>query len=990
MEKKRLILAILLIFVVILTSNSVFAEDISENTQLQQDDNIADTIQADEGTTPKIETVTAGSSSSEIQSKIDSLSDGDTLNFEAGEYNDISVYVNKSITINGNGAILKGYDTPSIENSASKVVAKKDVGGYNLANFATLYIINTNHVTLNGLTFIGGANSGSVLASALVYAYNTTYLDIHNNTFDGACTGLYTNACHDGTVFNNTVKNQASTGILNFASARTLIKENTVINAANHGIDARHGTGPNVKIINNTVIGSKEGIYLMHSKGHVATNNTIINCTISSITCYGSGNIRISNNTLKYSRIGVLLGAGYSNITIEDNNYQLYRLPMPPIFTYYVAEAKSDYQSEENIMGTYTDLTGNGPNYSSNCEIPTPTEKIIDYDALLTPTGETKDVPNGATSAEIQSILDSLNDGDAIRFAENGVYYNISIYTTKNIKIIGNNATLYGLEKANMTDMPTELKNLGCIYLAVLYTANNTNVAISDLNIVSRYPEHNILIGITPTTEYKTAGIYALKSENIVITNCKVDGASFGIMLHFIANKGGCANAIITNNYITNQYTYGILNFGAKASYIANNTVINARWHGIDVRHQMGPNVVVYNNTVIGSSEGIYLMHSHGHKVYNNTIKDSKVSSITVYGSVGTNVNNIYVFNNSLQGSRIGILIGGGNQNVTIGENSYSLDAQKSGDKPGFGIYLVQTSDKYSAVEDVPGIYNDQEPVVLNAGDITVDYKTGEYKITVTDSDGNPLANRNGTIKINNEKFNIKTDENGAASIPLSLNPGFYDIETEIESDYYFASAYKLSKVTVNKVSTILTASNKNVYLQAIAKGSKYQVTLKDASGKAIAGKQITVSFNGKTYKATTNANGVATVTLKATKIGSLKATVTFAGDDTYKPASKTATVKVTKEASKLTAKKKTFKAKTKTKKYTVTLKSKSGKAISKVKVTIKIKGKKYTARTNAKGKATFKITKLTKKGKHTATVTFAGNKYFNKVTKKVKITVKK
>ena len=404
----------------------------------------------------------------------------------------------------------------------------------------------------------------------------------------------------------------------------------------------------------------------------------------------------------------------------------------------------------------------------------------------------------------------------------------------------------------------------------------------------------------------------------------------------------------------------------------------------------MGPNVVVYNNTVIGSSEGIYLMHSHGHKVYNNTIKDSKVSSITVYGSVGTNVNNIYVFNNSLQGSRIGILIGGGNQNVTIGENSYSLDAQKSGDKPGFGIYLVQTSDKYSAVEDVPGIYNDQEPVVLNAGDITVDYKTGEYKITVTDSDGNPLANRNGTIKINNEKFNIKTDENGAASIPLSLNPGFYDIETEIESDYYFASAYKLSKVTVNKVSTILTASNKNVYLQAIAKGSKYQVTLKDASGKAIAGKQITVSFNGKTYKATTNANGVATVTLKATKIGSLKATVTFAGDDTYKPASKTATVKVTKEASKLTAKKKTFKAKTKTKKYTVTLKSKSGKAISKVKVTIKIKGKKYTARTNAKGKATFKITKLTKKGKHTATVTFAGNKYFNKVTKKVKITVKK
>ena len=311
MKKKSIILTILLIFVVILSSNSVFAEDATDNVQLQQDDNIENTIQSDEGAKPKVETVTQGSNSSEIQSKIDSLSDGDTLNFEAGEYTDISIYVNKSITINGNGAVLKGYDTPSKANTPEIITKSKDEGGYNLVNFATLFIVNTNDVTLNGLTFIGGANSGSVLGSALVYAYNTTNIDIHNSTFDGACTGLYLNSCHDGTIYNNTVKNQASTGILNFASARTLIKENTVINAANHGIDARHGTGPNVKVVNNTVIGSKEGIYLMHSKGHIATDNTIINSTISSITCYGSGNIRISNKKLQYSRIGILLAAGY-------------------------------------------------------------------------------------------------------------------------------------------------------------------------------------------------------------------------------------------------------------------------------------------------------------------------------------------------------------------------------------------------------------------------------------------------------------------------------------------------------------------------------------------------------------------------------------------------------------------------------------------------------------------------------------------------------
>lgn len=96
------------------------------------------------------------------------------------------------------------------------------------------------------------------------------------------------------------------------------------------------------------------------------------------------------------------------------------------------------------------------------------------------------------------------------------------------------------------------------------------------------------------------------------------------------------------------------------------------------------------------------------------------------------------------------------------------------------------------------------------------------------------------------------------------------------------------------------------------------------------------------------------------------------------------------KKAVKLTAKNKSFKASTKTKKYTVTLKNQSGKAIKNVRLTLKVKGKTYKALTNAKGKATFKITKLKKKGKYTALIKFAGNKTYKAASKKVKITVKK
>ena len=70
-------------------------------------------------------------------------------------------------------------------------------------------------------------------------------------------------------------------------------------------------------------------------------------------------------------------------------------------------------------------------------------------------------------------------------------------------------------------------------------------------------------------------------------------------------------------------------------------------------------------------------------------------------------------------------------------------------------------------------------------------------------------------------------------------------------------------------------------------------------------------------------------------------------------------------------------------------MKNSKGKAVKKVKVTIKIGKKTFKAKTNAKGKAVFKIKKMTKKRTYKAKVTFKGNAYYNKVTKKVKIRIK-
>lgn len=94
----------------------------------------------------------------------------------------------------------------------------------------------------------------------------------------------------------------------------------------------------------------------MHSQGHNVYNNTVKDCSISGITAYGSGNENIFNNDISGSRIGILLGGGYYNVTIGENTYDLDYLPFPPTFVTYLAKAENKYSSAEAAIGTYTTL----------------------------------------------------------------------------------------------------------------------------------------------------------------------------------------------------------------------------------------------------------------------------------------------------------------------------------------------------------------------------------------------------------------------------------------------------------------------------------------------------------------------------------------------------------------------------------------------------------------------------------------------------------
>lgn len=170
-------------------------------------------------------------------------------------------------------------------------------------------------------------------------------------------------------------------------------------------------------------------------------------------------------------------------------------------------------------------------------------------------------------------------------------------------------------------------------------------------------------------------------------------------------------------------------------------------------------------------------------------------------------------------------------------------------------------------------------------------------------------------------------------------------------------------------------------------KGAYFEIALKYSGDNPVIGKTVEVTLDKVTYTAKTDSNGIAKVQVNIKKAGTYKATVKFKGDEQLKASSATATIKVSKQKPKMTAKKHTFKVK-KTKKVKVTLKTARGKALKGKTIILTIKKQKYSAKTKAKGIATFKI-KLTKKGKYTGKARFKGDATYGAIAKKVKITIK-
>ena len=255
----------------------------------------------------------------------------------------------------------------------------------------------------------------------------------------------------------------------------------------------------------------------------------------------------------------------------------------------------------------------------------------------------------------------------------------------------------------------------------------------------------------------------------------------------------------------------------------------------------------------------------------------------------------------------------------------------------------------------------------------------GEKKVTVKLMDlvtKSPLKNREVSIMFSSGKIiRATTNSNGIATFTISLNPGTHEMKVLALYDDVEIPIVHTSVKIVKAPAKIKAKNMKTTYKSG--KSFVLKVVNK-INGKAIKGVKVKVTIKGGgSVTKTTDSKGQIKVSTSKLKVGSHKVTMKVVSNKMASAKAMTSKITVKKSGMRISAPKleNPFRQNDV---YSVRVTNKvSGDPIKGIKVTMKVSGaKKYAAKTNSDGYASFN-TKSLSKGKHKVSVSAAANKNY-------------
>ena len=279
---------------------------------------------------------------------------------------------------------------------------------------------------------------------------------------------------------------------------------------------------------------------------------------------------------------------------------------------------------------------------------------------------------------------------------------------------------------------------------------------------------------------------------------------------------------------------------------------------------------------------------------------------------------------------------------------------------------------------------------LADANDMIIEYGEDSY-FSVRAATENNISVGPGeevTFTINNNTTTVKTNSEGVAKIKISEAPGTYKITSSYNNQSYENNITIISRertstrIIYQNMSTVAVNSKVDGRI-----GKYFEVNLTDDEGQPLNNMPVQIGFNGAVYNRTTNATGGVKLQINLGYEGSYTFAIAFLGDNKYEGSFEVAIIKVSKQAPKITAPAKTYKASAKTKTITATFLSDKGHGVKGKKISFVINGKTYTGTTNDKGVASVKVS-LNKKGTYTCTAKFAGDGMYKATSTNFKVKI--
>ncbi|WP_409199396.1 Ig-like domain repeat protein [Methanobrevibacter sp. DSM 116169] len=207
-------------------------------------------------------------------------------------------------------------------------------------------------------------------------------------------------------------------------------------------------------------------------------------------------------------------------------------------------------------------------------------------------------------------------------------------------------------------------------------------------------------------------------------------------------------------------------------------------------------------------------------------------------------------------------------------EDEFVITAEFAGDK----VYEESTGKNTTNVAKIPTTTTVTVPDEITVGE------TVEIEITLTDEDGNPLANKTLDVYVDNEKIGtVTTDKDGKGYINHTFDKESKPVvEAKFSGDELYKESEGKDNTNVIKIPTITTIE---------VDGDTITVTVTDKDGNPLEGKEVTLTIGNTVIGVgITDKDGKVTFTYKDAYKHTI--TATFAGDDkyydstaTYKPA---------------------------------------------------------------------------------------------------------